>query len=118
MCQGSIYHLINTYAHTGFLLLLLLFVFFLLLLLCVEEVVAMQLQCVALCCSVLQCVAVCCSVLQSVDVCCSLLQMQQVATVLAHVSSDTIHCLPLRVAGKPFCLLLLMQLHFLLHLLM
>jgi len=35
--------------------------------------VAIELQCVAVCCSVLQCVAVCCSVLQCVAVCCSVL---------------------------------------------
>ena len=34
---------------------------------------AVELQCVALCCSALQCVAVCCSVLQCVAVCCSVL---------------------------------------------
>jgi len=37
-------------------------------------VLAVVLQCVAVCCSVLQCVAVCCSVLQCVAVCCSVLQ--------------------------------------------
>ena len=34
----------------------------------------LNMQCVAVCCSVLQCVAVCCSVLQCVAVCCSVLQ--------------------------------------------
>jgi len=38
-----------------------------------QRVVAVWLQCVAVCCSVLQCVAVCCSVLQCVTVCCSVL---------------------------------------------
>jgi len=36
---------------------------------------SVELQCVAVCCSVLQCVAACCSVLQRVAVCCSVLQM-------------------------------------------
>ena len=40
----------------------------------VLELIAVVLQCVAVCCSVLQCVAVCCSVLQCVTVCCSVLQ--------------------------------------------
>jgi len=35
--------------------------------------IVLELQCVAVCCSVLQCVAVCCSVLQCVAVCCSVL---------------------------------------------
>jgi len=36
--------------------------------------IAVDLQCVVVCCSVLQCVAVCCSVLQCVAACCSVLQ--------------------------------------------
>jgi len=36
--------------------------------------VGIELQWVAVCCSVLQCVAVCCSVLQCIAVCCSVLQ--------------------------------------------
>jgi len=35
---------------------------------------SVELECVAVCCSVLQCVAVCCSVLQRVAACCSVLQ--------------------------------------------
>jgi len=42
---------------------------------------SVELQCVAVCCSVLQCVAVCCSVLQCVAVCCSVLQTHANATV-------------------------------------
>jgi len=34
----------------------------------------LEMQCVAVCCSVLQCVAMCCSVLHCVAVCCSVLQ--------------------------------------------
>ena len=49
----------------------------------------LEIQCVAVCCSVLQCVAVCCSVLQCVAVCCSVLQCFAVCKV---DSGLVMHC--------------------------
>jgi len=39
-----------------------------------DSQVTLEIECVAVCCSVLQCVAVCCRVSQCVTVCCSVLQ--------------------------------------------
>jgi len=57
---------------------------------CVEHdglgLLDVNVQCVAVCCSVLQCVAVRCSVLQCVAVCCSALQCVQCVAMCCSVS--------------------------------